>query len=351
MRTAMPTTRPACKRSDQSLDEYGATLGGPVFLPHLYKGRDKTFFFVGYEGYKQNNDLSVGTSVPTQAQRNGDFSQTFNAQGQLITIYDPSTGRNVNGTWTRDPFPGNKVPLSKMDPVGRAILNLYPLPTSNQSATVNWQNNYFAPSVTNYYYNSLVARVDHNFSEKEKVYVRYAWNKANIHQNSNLLTGPVLDDRTGTKTNNDAVIDSVTVITPNLIFDAKLSLTRWTQSFLPSNYGSFDLTQVGVPAAQVAQFQEKSRFPYITLTQSPIAAASFPNSAGTAQYQYLGESSGNIYFAPTTAITAEPTVIWTKGRQTIKGGFDYRWTRFASYQGAYGGVCSTSPQTSRSVTI
>lgn len=325
------------KRSDQSLDEYGVTIGGPVRIPHLYNGKDKTFFFFGYEGYNQNNDLSVGTSVPTQAQRNGDFSQTFNSSGQLITIYDPATGRNVNGTWTRDPFPGNKIPTSRMDPVGRAILNLYPLPTSNQNATVNWQNNYFAPSVTNYYYNSLIGRVDHSFSEKEKVYARYAWNKANIHQNSNLLTGPVLDDRTGTKTNNDAVVDSVTVLSPNLIFDGKLSLTRWTQNFLPANYGSFDLTQVGVPAAQVAQFQEKSRFPYITMTQAPIAAASFPNSSGTPQYQYLGESSGNIYFAPTTAINAEPTLIWTKGKQSIKSGFDWRWTRFASYQGAFGG--------------
>jgi hypothetical protein len=324
-------------KSVQSLDEYGATLGGPVYIPHLYHGKDKTFFFVGYEGYLQNNDLSVGTSVPTLAQRNGDFSQTYNASSQLISIYDPSTTKVVNGVTTRTAFPGNIVPASAMDPVGKAILNLYPLPTSNQNATVNWQNNYFAPSVTNYYYNSLVARIDHTFSEKEKVYVRYAWNKANIHQNSNLLTGVVLDDRTGTKTNNDAVIDSVTVLTPNLIFDAKVSLTRWTQSFLPSNYGSFNLTQVGVPAATVAMLQEKARFPYITMTASPIAAASFPNSSGTAQYQYLGESSGNIYFAPTTGITGNPTVIWSKGKQTIKGGLDYRWTRFASYQGAYAG--------------
>jgi Carboxypeptidase regulatory-like domain len=329
-------------KSVQSLDEYGFTLGGPVWLPHLYNGRDRTFFFGGWEGYKQKINLSQGISVPTLAQRNGDFSQTFNSSGQLITIYNPNSGRNVNGVWTRDPYPGNKVPTSDMDPVGEALLNLYPLPNTNQNATVNWQNNYYSPAITDYSFNNAISRVDHTFSEKEKMYVRYAWNSAYIHQNSNLLTSAALDDRSGTKTNNDVVVDSVTILTPNLLLDLKASLSRWTQNFLPSNYGSFDATQIGMPAATVDQFQEKSRFPYITLSVSP--ANNFPSSGGSAQYQYLGESSGNIYFAPTTAITGSPTVIYTRGHQTIKAGLDYRWTRFASYQGAFaGGAFNVTP--------
>ncbi|MEO8735001.1 MAG: TonB-dependent receptor [Edaphobacter sp.] len=322
-------------KSDQSLDEYGFTLGGPVRIPHVYDGRDKTFFFGGWEGYKQNTNLSTGISVPTALQRAGDFSQTFNGSGKLITIYNPNSGRLVNGVWTRDPYPGNKVPQGDMDPVGKALANLYPLPNSNQSATVNWQNNYYTAAITNYSFNNVIARVDHTFSDREKVYARYAWNKAYIHQNSNLLTAPAIDDRFGTKTNNDLVADSVSVLTPNLVFDAKVSVTRWTQNFLPPTYGTFDATQIGMPAGTVNQFQEKPRFPYVTLTASP--ASNFPNSGGTAQFQYMGESSGNIYFAPTTAITAAPTVIYTRGRQSIKTGLDYRWTRFASYQGAYAG--------------
>jgi hypothetical protein len=322
-------------RSDQSLDEYGITLGGPVFLPRIYNGHDKTFFFGAWEGYRQNIDLSSVISVPTQAQRNGDFSQTFNSNGQLITIYNPNSGRLVNGVWTRDPYPGNKIPQGDMDPVGQALLNLYPLPNANQNATVNWQNNYYGPSITNYTFNNAIGRVDHTFSQKEKVYVRYAWNEAYINQNSNLLTSAAIDDRFGTKTNNDVVIDSVTVITPNLLLDLKGSLTRWTQNFLPQNYGSFNATQIGMPASTVNQFQEKARFPYIALTSSLVST--FPNSGGTAQYQYMGESSGNIYFAPTTTLTGAPSIIWTKGRQTIRTGLDYRWTRFASYQGAFGG--------------
>jgi hypothetical protein len=322
-------------KSDQSLNEYGFTLGGPVFIPHVYDGHNKTFFFAGWEGYSQNIDFSQVISIPTSAQRNGDFSQTFDAQGNLIKIYDPSTGRSVNGVWTRDQFPGNKI--TNLDPVGKAILNLLPQPNLNQSATVNWQNNYYAPNITQYTFNNVVARIDHTFSEKEKVYVRYAWNKANIHQDSNLLPGVISDDRRGTKTNNDVVVDSVTVLSPSLVLDLRASLTRWTQNFLPLTYGQFNATQIGMPASQVNQFQEKPRFPQIVFTTAPQSTSAFPNSTSSTPYQYLGESSGNIYFAPTTALTASPILTWIKGRETIKVGFDWRWTRFASYQGAFAG--------------
>ncbi len=308
-------------RSNQSLDEYGFSLGGPVRIPHLYNGKDKTFFFGGWEGYRQNLNLATGTSVPTALQRAGDFSQTFNAQGKLITIYNPKSGRLVKGVWTRDPYPGNKIPAGDIDPVGQALANAYPLPNSNQNATVNWQNNYLGASITTYSFNNVIGRVDHTFSDREKVYVRYAWNEAHIHQNANTFSTIGIDDRFGTKTNNDVVADSVTVLTPNTVFDMRASLTRWVQNLLPANYGSFDGTQIGLPASTVAQFQQPGRFPYVTVSG----------------YQYLGNSAGNIDFAPTTALTAEPTIILTKGRQTIKTGLDYRWTRWTDYAGAYAG--------------
>jgi hypothetical protein len=309
------------QRSNQSLDEYGGTLGGPVWIPHLYKGIDKTFFFAGWEGYKENINLVTGVSVPTALQRMGDFSQTFNSNGQLITIYNPKSGRLVNGVWTRDPYPGNKIPQGDIDPTGQALANSYPLPNTNQNAVVNWQNNFLGANITNYSFNNVIARVDHTFSEREKVYVRYAWNKAYLHQNSNDLPTVALDDRYGTKSNNDIVADSVTVLTPNIVFDMKASVVRWVQNLLPQAYGTFNGTQIGLPASTVSQFQSPSRFPYVTVSG----------------YQYLGSSSGNIDFAPTTAITAEPTLIFTKGRQTIKTGFDYRWTRWTDFSGAYGG--------------
>jgi hypothetical protein len=309
-------------KSNQSLNEYGYTLGGPVWIPHLYHGKDKTFFFTSWEGYNELINLVTGTSVPTALQRQGDFSQTFNSSGQLITIYDPNSGHMENGVWTRDPFPGNKIPQNEIDPVGQALANAYPLPNTNQSSTVNWQNNYLGNNVTDDGpFHNVLARIDHTFSDREKIYARYAWNKAYITGNSNNLPGIGADLRDGTKVNNDVVADSVTVLTPNTVLDLRASLTRWTQNFLPNNWTSFSGTQIGLPATTVGQFQSPHWFPYTTVTN----------------YQYLGSSSGNIVFEPTTALTAEPTLILTKGRESIKFGLDWRWTRFTDFTGAYGG--------------
>ena len=305
-------------KSTQSLDEYGYSVGGPVRIPHVYNGKDKTFFFNSWEGYDQNINLVSGTSVPTALQRAGDFSQTFSSTGALITIYDPAT---TTSGGTRTAFPNNKIPAGRIDAVGQALANAYPLPNTNSTAVVNWQNNYLGANVTTYTFHSLLARVDHVFSEKEKVYVRYAWNNAFIHQVSNNLASIGGDNRVLTKSNNDVVADSVTVLTPNLVLDLRASLTRWVQTPLPAIWGSFNNTQLGLPSSTVSQYQDPRRFPYVTATN----------------FQYLGESSGNIWFAPTTALTGEPTINLIKGRQSIKFGFDYRLTLFDSFQGFAGG--------------
>src|SRR6266851_6880763 len=82
------------------LDEWGFSAGGPVWIPKVYKGKDRTFFFVAYEKYRDNTiPRSRIASVPSLAQRGGDFSRTLNNAGQLMPIYDPATGRTVNGAW------------------------------------------------------------------------------------------------------------------------------------------------------------------------------------------------------------------------------------------------------------
>ncbi|MEJ7608757.1 MAG: carboxypeptidase regulatory-like domain-containing protein, partial [Bryobacteraceae bacterium] len=131
-------------RDNNSLDEYGFSLGAPVVIPKLFNGKDRTFFFVSWEHYKQNilfpqNDIS---SVPTIAQRNGDFSQTFNAQGQLMPIYDPLTTRLVGTNWVRDQFPGNRIPANRFDLVGKKLVDLYPEPNTTTAGSVPWQNNF-----------------------------------------------------------------------------------------------------------------------------------------------------------------------------------------------------------------
>ena len=319
-------------RNYDKLDEWGFTLGGPVWIPKVYHGKDKTFFFVAYEKYRDNtlarNQLS---SVPTLLQRAGNFSQTFNNAGQLNPIYDPATGRSVNGTWVRDPFPGNIIPAGRIDPVGAKIASIYPAPNTVPPGAVNWQNNYFSPLFTQYFFPNVVARVDHNFSDKERIYGRVVYNNQYLNDvSNNYLTGPGSDLRQGNKVNTAGVIDSVTVFDPSTTLDIRFSINRWTQNYVPGNYGPANGAEaIGLPASLVSQFETPGRFPYITASN----------------YQYLGESSSNIWYAPSTNTSIAPTLSLIRGRHSIRVGLDFRLMHLANYQPAYGGGTFAFDQT------
>src|SRR5262249_37291394 len=110
--------RPKNRRHD-----YGGSVGGPVWIPKLYNGRNRTFFFLAYEKFHQNQDQAgLVQTLPTDSMRNGDFSASLTGRtlgmdpaGRSIlenTIHDPRTDRPVNGLVIRDPFPGNVIPPS-----------------------------------------------------------------------------------------------------------------------------------------------------------------------------------------------------------------------------------------------
>src|SRR5881397_4045960 len=124
-------TRNNVARGKEDIKQYGFTLGGPV-------RKNRTFFFVNVERSKSLTPDNLIRMVPTLLQRAGDFSQTRTSSGQLITIYDPLTTRpNPAGGFTRDPFPGNVIPADRIDPIAKAILEHYPLPT-NRNASPNF---------------------------------------------------------------------------------------------------------------------------------------------------------------------------------------------------------------------
>ena len=90
-------------KTDQYIDQYGFSVDGPIF-------KNKTFFLFTGEKYREGTPAPLNSTTPTAAMKNGDFSGLVDAQGRQIVIYDPATGRDVNGVWTRDPFPGNRIP-------------------------------------------------------------------------------------------------------------------------------------------------------------------------------------------------------------------------------------------------
>ena len=125
----------------QMFKNYGGSIGGPVVVPKVYNGKNKTFFFFTGEAYRQNQTSSTFVAVPTALERAGDFSQSHYKNGSLQTIYDPlSTVVNASGGYTRQAFAGNVIPTSRLNPVGVALAAFYPLP--NQANSVYGANNF-----------------------------------------------------------------------------------------------------------------------------------------------------------------------------------------------------------------
>jgi hypothetical protein len=143
-------------------NQFGGTVGGPIL-------RNKTFFFGDYEGRRQHTSGTVLSTVPTELERTGDFSQSYKGAARVV-IYDPATYNKANNT--RQPFANNVIPAARLDLVGRAAAGLYPLP--NRSGTVN---NFLYNPVNPLSEDKFDVRVDHNFSASDMVFVRvsYQW--------------------------------------------------------------------------------------------------------------------------------------------------------------------------------
>src|SRR5262249_44093492 len=153
--------------------DFGGSGGGPVRIPWLYHGKDKTFFFGTFEGFRFPRGATVQNNVPTQAMRSGDFS----AEG--VTVRDPLTGQ---------PFQNNRIPDNRISPIAKAFLTLYPLP--NNGATDKRHNaNYIRNTSNNLNSNQYDIRIDHYLTGKQSVFGR--WTQKNINVDSpNILSLP-----------------------------------------------------------------------------------------------------------------------------------------------------------------
>lgn len=153
-------------------NEFGASVGGPIVLPKLYDGRDKTFFFFAYERYSNRQMSNELVYVPTQAMRNGDFSGLINSQGQLQVLYDSNTTNPI--TFTRQAFPNNQVPMSRLSPLAKTLYAITPLP-SGPTAQANplVSSNYTAAGINNTTRPTITIRLDHAVDENNRLYLRY----------------------------------------------------------------------------------------------------------------------------------------------------------------------------------
>jgi hypothetical protein len=162
---------------------FGGSIGGPIWLPRfgeggkaVYRGENRSFFFFNYEGSREGVPRAFVSTVPTALERQGDFSQTqvrqANGTAALVVIYDPATTRQVGTAFVRDPFPGNKIPAARINPIAAKLINLFPLPNA-AGDSVTRANNYLLSFKDPVFDNGLVARIDHRFSERHAIFGRF----------------------------------------------------------------------------------------------------------------------------------------------------------------------------------
>jgi len=170
-------------------NEFGASAGGPIVIPKLYHGKDKSFWFFAYERYSLAQSGTELVSVPSTAMRGGDFSGLIGGNGILQQLYDASTtttntacpvpgsttGATENNPYCRTPFSGNKIPIGRLGPMASIWYHLYPKPTDETIDPLTGPN----LNVTNPTYVAIPTitwRLDHSFNENNKAYLRYTSN-------------------------------------------------------------------------------------------------------------------------------------------------------------------------------
>jgi len=201
---------------------FGASLGGPVQLPKLYNGHNRTFFFYAWDMSRWGSPQSYTSTVPTAAERQGDFSGLM-ALGTSYQIYDPFTTRPApNNRFQRDPFPDNLIPKARFDKAGFNLANLYPLP--NTTGNRDGSSNYFHPTAANEDYWVHLARFDHAFSDSHRIYLRLNYDFWEEHKNryyENDIQGIVLN-----RINRGLALDDVVLLTPNLVLNIRYGITQ-----------------------------------------------------------------------------------------------------------------------------
>lgn len=234
------------------LDQYGGNFGGPLHLPRFgeggpayFNGRDKAFFFVAYERYRENAPSPRLLNVPTLRERQGDFSQSG------ITIYDPLTTRpdpNNPGRFIRDPFPGNIIPQNRLNSIGLAIANAFPLP--NTGAPGARTNNFInSPNSDQEKFYNFVLRGDANMGQRQHFFARYVRNKRNQFSGFDYpgLGRDAQDPLV--RANNGVAIDSVTTLSPTKILNLRATYTRFVQAAFRRTAEGFDASSIGFPTS------------------------------------------------------------------------------------------------------
>jgi hypothetical protein len=286
-------------------NQYGASVGGPVWIPKLFNGKNKLFWFFAWEGLKDAQPVNVITTVPTDQEKQGNFS------AYTVPIYDPNTAVLSGTTITRTPFPGNIIPTNRLNPISLAYLQYYPEP--NIIPLANNFDNFGSSGVpmTDNYSNEL-GRIDYNMTDRSRL-------AFNVRHNSEFQLKNNYFDNVGSGTtlareNWGGSADEVYTLTPTTILNVRVNFTRLNEVHGEPSKG-FDPSTLGFPS-YIAGTAQYDQLPFVGYSGSCGSMSSI---------QCLGD----------TAASKDPSQSWQLfadmvkivGKHALKFGIDARQYR------------------------
>ncbi len=303
-------------------NQFSGTIGGPILIPKIFDGRDKLFFFYAYEGVvgQQPPTATIG-SVPTQAERSGDFSALLGVSS-LDQLYNPYSATGTTSNITRTKIPNNCLVGTcgnltgaglTLSPVALAYLSYVPLPNySGPTTTPDGQNNYFAYTPSTASYRSHMGRIDYNLSARNKLWgtahrSRYITTASNYFHNN--ATGTAAD-----QIMSGGLLEDVQTFSPTLFLDVRGSVTRYDNTNFISASG-INPTSVGLPG-------------YLAANSTDIALPQMTFSDATNPLSISNQFSGTNENFDTVALFTTLTKI--HGAHSMMIGADIR-----AYKGSY----------------
>jgi hypothetical protein len=291
---------------------FGGSFSGPVLIPKVYNGKDRTFFFFDLEGNRQHSASPVTNNVPTAAMRAGDFSSlcgSYDSAGNCASAGGTQLYNPLAGT----PFPRNQIPANLINPVSQKVLStFYPLPNQPNASALNTNNNYSINAPQPVTANLYDIRVDQNLTSKQSLFAR--WSSKNysseVPRSLAVAQDTILDPKS-------IVVSHNYTIRPNLLnefrFGYNMQTTDITYPQFPN--GAKLIGQLGLQ--QLGPFPAGSAYPYFEFDGS-----SGINTLGGSREELLHEHKYQW----------ADNLTWIRGRHTMKFGFDVRAMRLSDYE-------------------
>ena len=302
----------------KTYNTFGSSLGGPVRIPKVNLGKDKTFFFADYEANRKRYSTPLFLFVPTNAMRQGDFRGLKNPDGTPFVLMDPFTGQR---------YPGNKIPSGNrcsnsqdcINPVATALLQNYlPAPNVNvNSANFGSQANYLQQTPTPSDTNGFDLRIDRTLTSKQSMFVRWGWKH---------LTGQSLTDTALNTVNNflpadhdyehndNLIVSHNYLITNSLVNESRFGVSYWQLQVEFQIQGAAAISTLGLTGLDLSDHPDTGGFPIFNFSDDP------------GNYSPIGRDKDGITKSQTIQFADNFT--WVKGRHTMRFGIDVRHVRY-----------------------